>query len=161
MMPAIPMDDIQPVLDKIDDICQSLGNSWGEGNLRGAMKELKIHFLQRNIEGAFCTDLDFICVEWKDGSPTILAIIEIKKHGRPLRDWQRTVYQQIADALQVPFYLLEVSENLTKFWITDTSTEERTGPLTFEQFGRWFRSLFNPSITFYADDREKSTMEMI
>ena len=124
-MGKVSMDQIQPALDRIDEICAGLDNTWSDRMIGGALKELKVHFIQRNIEKAYCTDLDFIVVSFEHDSAVPIALVEIKKEGRPLRKWQNEVYTHIANALDVPFYLLEASETLSKFWVTDASKNNR------------------------------------
>lgn len=157
-MPAVSMEQIQPVLDRIDTICRGLGSDWGDRMLKGALLELKVHFLQRNIADAICTDLDFILVRFANGDVTPAALIEIKKDGRPLPTWQDEVYRHIAASLKVPFYLLEATD-WGIFHITETGTGPRLGPFTIDELGVWMRSLVNQT-EFVMDDRKRPLAEV-
>ena len=160
-MPAIPMNQIQPVLDRIDAFCRELGSGLGDRMLRGSLLELKVHFLQRNIPGAICTDLDFILIRYegkrgKDSTP--VALIEIKKNGRPLELWQENVYRTLAENAKVPFYLLEATDWGT-FQVTENGTGSQVGPLNLEELGAWMRS-FIEHTEFVTDDRNRPLAEV-
>jgi hypothetical protein len=150
LMPAVPMNEIKPVLDRIDEFCRSLGNAWGDRMLKGALRELKVHFLQRNIPDARCTDLDFILIRFEGEKVLPAALLEIKKEGRPLDGWQEKLYRYIASILHVPFYLLEANDG-PRFKVIQVDGEKRFGPLTLEKLGEWMRSLINGT-EFYDDD---------
>jgi len=70
----------------------------------------------------FCYAMDLDWIEWRNNRG-IVALIETKKSGY-LSDFQRKVYLELADKINVPVYFVKYN-NLDCFEVLDLKTNEK------------------------------------
>lgn len=91
-----------------------------------------------------CTDIDLLEVRRGKG---IVALIEFKILGQPLKTLQKIAFPQIAKKLGVPFFLVETKykEYPLKFFrvsrITENSPYENSQDMTEEEFIKFLENL--------------------
>lgn len=62
----------------------------------------------------YCCDIDFVEYD-TNGNP--IALIETKKFGNKMSDFQTIALTKTADKLDVPFFLIQYNKDMTKFLV--------------------------------------------
>lgn len=114
-----------------------------------------------------CTDLDWI--EWRRGRG-VVALIEAKMGlGTPLREFQFDVYTELSRRSQVPFYLVNYSEDLATFRVVRVRPEQsydeyqaasRARFLDEKEYARFLEGLGGSPPDDVVDDRKRPLAEV-